>query len=170
MDYGPNFGFRRFDETVSNREGRLKVPTSGTFRLGSLVTFDPATPGYLKAAAADEVAVGGYGGLLVQEEIWDRSIYAAPDVDSYYKGIAVNDRLAVIVSGAGTKVWFRNTALQNRADGRSIAAVTMVTLASVVVGDYLKWTGSAWIEGLATNSMLRVTSVATNYCEAVLLY
>jgi hypothetical protein len=171
-DYGLNFGFRRSDESVRGSEGRLKVPATGTFRLGSLVKFDKDNSGYLKAAAADEVGSGGYIGLLVQEEIWDRSIYAPDRVDSFSYGVARNNRLAVIAFGAGTKVWFKNTQQQTRADGRTISAVTMVSFAGgIAVGDYLKWDGSKFVKGTGPeDSMLRVTlSNNTDYCEAVLL-
>lgn len=170
-DYGLNFGFRRSDESVLTREGRLKVPTTGTFRLGSLVTFDPANPGYLKAAAANEVGEGGTVGLLVQEEIWDRSIYAPTRIDSFYLGVARNNRLAVLVSGPGGKVWLKNTAAQTRADGRVIAAVQMVDLTAVAVKDYLAWDGTKFVKGTgASDSMLRVTLTnGTDYCEAVLV-
>lgn len=169
-DYGLNFGFRRSDESVLTREGRLKVPTTGTFRLGSLVTFDPASPGYLKVAAANEVGEGGTVGLLVQEEIFDRSIYAPSRIDSFYYGIARNNRLAVIVSGPGGKVWFKNTDAQSRADGRQIAAVQMVDLTGVAVKDYLAWDGTKFHKGTGVgDSMLRVTLTnGTDYCEAVL--
>jgi len=170
-DYGLNFGFRRSDESVLVREGRLKVPTTGTFRLGSLVTFDPAAPGYLKVAAANEVGEGGTVGLLVQEEIWDRSIYAPTRIDSFYYGVARNNRLAVIVSGPGGKVWLKNTAAQTRADGRAVAAVQMVDLTGVAIKDYLAWDGTKFIKGTgAADSMLRVTLTnGTDYCEAVLV-
>lgn len=170
-DYGLNFGFRRSDESVLTREGRLKVPVTGTFRLGSLVTFDPANPGYMKAAAANEVGEGGTVGLLVQEEIWDRSIYAPQRIDSFYYGVARNNRLAVLVSGPGGKVWLKNTASQVRADGRSIGAVTMMDLTSVAIKDYLAWDGTKFVKGTgASDSMLRVTLTnGTDYCEAVLV-
>lgn len=169
-DYGLNFGFRRSDESVLNREGRLKVPTTGTFRLGSLVMFDTANPGYLKAATSGAVGEGGTVGLLVQEEIWDRSIYAPEKIDSFYYGVARNNRLAVIASGAGAKVWFKNTAAQTRADGRSIAAVTMVDFTNVDVLDYLTWDGTKFVvSATVADSMLRVTLTnGTDYCEAVL--
>lgn len=172
-DYGNNFGFRRSDESVLVREGRLKVPTTGTFRLGSLVAFDPATLGYLRVADSGEVGQGGTVGLLVQEEIWDRSIYAPTRIDSFYYGVARNNRLAVIVSGPGGKVWFKNTAAQTRADGRAIAAVTMVDLTSgtPAVMDYLTWDGTKFAKGTdITDSMLRITLTnGTDYCEAVLV-
>lgn len=169
-DYGLNFGFRRSDESVVVREGRLKVPVTGTFRLGSLVTFDPAAPGYMAAAAANEVGEGGTCGLLVQEEIWDRSIYAPSRIDSFYYGVARNNRLAVIVSGPGGKVWFKNTTGQTRADGRVLAAVSMVDFtAAIAVKDYLTWNGTNFLKGTAANSMLRVTLTnGTDYVEAVL--
>ena len=169
-DYGLNFGFRRSDESVVVREGRLKVPVTGTFRLGSLVTFDPASPGYLMAAAANEVGEGGTCGVLVQEEIWDRSIYAPTRIDSFYYGVARNNRLAVIVSGPGGKVWLKNTTGQTRADGRVVAAVQMVDFtAAVGVKDYLTWDGTKFLKGTSANSMLRVTLTnGTDYVEAVL--
>lgn len=171
-DYGLNFGFRRSDESLLNHEGRQKVPASGTFRLGSLVMFDSASAGYLKAGTANVVGEGGTVGLLVQEEIWDRSHYAAQSIDSFSLGVARNNRLAVIVSGAGAKVWFKNSTQQDRADGRSIAAVTMVDFTSApAVLDYLTWDGTKFTKSAATaaNSMLRVTaSNGTDYVEAVL--
>lgn len=169
-DYGLNFGFRRSDESVRATDGRLKVPATGTFRLGSLVTYDPAAIGYIKAAAANEVGEGATVGLLVQEEIWDRSIYQTQHLDSYGLGVALNSRPAVITSGAGTKVWFQNTAEITRADGRVIPAVTMATLTAVVVKDYLVWNGTTWVEGAAADAMLRVTAVdiTAGYVEAVL--
>jgi len=170
-DYGLNFGFRRSDESVVTREGRLKVPTTGTFRLGSLVTFDPASPGYLKAAASGEVGAGGTVGVLVQEEIWDRSVYSPENIDSFYYGVARNNRLAVIVSGPGGKIWLKNTTSQTRADGRVIAAVTMVDLTNVAIKDYLTWDGAKFVKGTGiSDSMLRVTLTnGTDYVEAVLV-
>lgn len=170
-DYGLNFGFRRSDESVLNREGRLKVPTTGTFRLGSLVMYDTANAGYLKAATSGAVGEGGSVGLLVQEEIWDRSIYAPTRIDSFYYGVARNNRLAVIASGAGTKIWLKNTASQTRADGRVIAAVQMMDLTGVGVLDYLTWDGTKFVKSTngVSDSMLRVTLTnGTDYVEAVL--
>lgn len=170
-DYGLNFGFRRSDESMRTSDGRLKTPATGTFRIGSLVTYDAATPGYLKAAAANEVGDGATVGLLLQEDSWDRSIYQGRILDSTMLGTAINNRNAVITSGAGTKVWFKNTAGSTRADGRVIAAVTMVDLTGVAVKDFLTWDGAKFIKGTgAADSMLRVTVVdaANGYCEAVL--
>lgn len=170
-DYGLNFGFRRSDETVRVSDGRLKTPATGTFRIGSLVQYDPATPGYLKAAAANAVGEGATVGLLIQEDAWDRSIYVTKHLDSYSLGVALNNRNAVITSGAGTKVWLKNTAGATRADGRVVTAVTMVDLTGVNVLDYLTWDGSKFIKGTGlADSMLRVTEVntANGYCEAVL--
>ena len=172
-DYGLNFGFRRSDESVAVREGRLKTPAAGTFRLGSLVQFDTATPGLLAACAASAVGEGATVGLLVQEEIWNRSIYETMHLDSFGLGVAYNNRPSVIVAGAGTKVWFKNTLASTRADGRVIAAVTMVDFTSTpTVLGYLTWDGTKYTATGATlaNSMLRVTTVdiANVTCEAVL--
>jgi hypothetical protein len=170
-DYGLNFGFRRSDESMRTSDGRLKTPATGTFRIGSLVTYDPAAPGFLKAAAANEVGEGATVGLLLQEDAWDRSIYQTKHLDSFGLGLALNNRNAVITSGAGTKVWFKNTAGSTRADGRVITAVTMVDLTGVAVKDFLTWDGSKFVKGAGlSDSMLRVTVVdsANGYVEAVL--
>lgn len=171
-NYGRNFGFRRSDESVRVSEGRLRTPATGTFRIGMLVTFDPAAPGYLKAAAANEVGDGGTVGLLLQEEQFIGSIYGqgVEHYDSNNLGVAKNNTLSVITSGAGTKVWFQNTAGETRADGRVLSAVTMTDLTGVAIKDYLTWDGTKFIEGTEANSMLRVTAVdvAAGYVEAVL--
>lgn len=172
-NYGLNFGFRRSDESMAIREGRLRTPAAGTFRIGSLVAIDPAAPGYLKVAAANQIGAGGTVGLLVQEEQFIASIYNA-DVglhDSFQLGLAKNNTLSAVWGGAGVKVWFKNTTGSTRADGRAIAAVTMTDLTGVVIGDYLTWDGTKYIEGTSANSMLRVTAVdiPSGYVEAVLI-
>lgn len=172
-NYGPNFGFRRSDESMAVREGRLRTPAAGTFRIGSLVAFDPAAPGFLKVAAANEVGEGSTVGLLVQEEQMFGSIYAMDPymADSAMQGLAKNNTLSAIWSGAGVKVWFKNTGAQTRADGRSVAAVTMVDLTGVAPKDYLAWDGTKFTKGTGVeDSMLRVTTVdvAGGYVEAVL--
>ena len=126
----------------------------------------------LKAAAADEVGAGGSVGLLVQEEQFIGSFYAKDtgNYDSFDLGVAKNNTLSVIWAGPGTKVWFKNTAATTRLDGRTTSAVTMFTPTGLVIGDYLKWDGSKYVEGLVTNSMLRVTAIdiPNAYVEAVL--
>jgi hypothetical protein len=176
-DYGLNFGFRRSDESVAVREGRLKTPVAGDpIRLGTLVQFDPSAAGYLKQCADDQIGEGATVGLLVQEEIWNRSIYETMHLDSFGLGVAYRGRPSVIVAGAGTKVWFKNTGASTRADGRVIAAVSMVdlTTSSPAILDYLKWDVSAlqFVKGSGpTDSMLRLTAidVAGGTCEAVLI-
>lgn len=175
-NYGLNFGFRRSDESMAIREGRLRTPAAGTFRQGSLVAFDSAAPGFLKAATSGQVGSGGTVGLLIQEESHFNSIYGNDNVgfDTFSSrfGVAKPNTLSVIWAGAGTKVWFRNTGAQTRADGRSVAAVTMVTLTGVAIGDYLTWNGTTYTKGTGeTDSMLRVTAVDIpgGYVEAVLV-
>jgi hypothetical protein len=171
-NYGRNFGFRVSDESKRISNGRLRTPATGTFLLGSLVSTDPAAPGYLKAAAANEVGSGGTVGLLVQEEQFIGSIYGqgVDTYDSNNLGVAKNNTLSVITAGAGTKVWFQNTAAETRADGRVLSAVTMFTPTGLAVLDYLTWDGTKFVEGTEANSMLRVTvvDVAKAYVEAVL--
>lgn len=165
-DYGLNFGFRRSEPSV--REGRLRVPAAGDFFQGDLVTYDSANPGFLKKADADTKPQAGFVGLLVQEEGWDQSYFAAPVRDSNDKGKALNGKPAVIQTGPGNKVWLRNTEAQSRFDGRSIAGRAMFT-GSPTIGAYLKWDGSKWVSGTEANGALRVTLVGDGYLEAVLL-
>lgn len=174
-DYGLNFGFRRSDESSrSAAEGRYKTPVGSALLLGTMVEVNPSSAGYLKQSGANAKLVTGFSGLLLQELEWDRSIYesSADVVDSYMKGVAKPDRLAVITSGPGTKVWFKNTAQVNRADGRVVSARTLVTLTSLAVGDSLGWDGSKWVKvdgTTITNAAMKVLTVdnTRNLVEAV---
>jgi hypothetical protein len=176
-DYGLNFGFLRSDESSrSAAEGRFKTPVGSALVLGTMVEVNPASAGYLKQSAVNAAVVTGYTGLLLQELEFDRSIYEsdASLVDTLQKGVAKPNRLAVITSGAGTKVWFKNTSTVTRADGRVVAGRTMATLTSVAVGDELGWDGSKWVEvngGTVTNAVMKVTAIdsAKGLVECVLL-
>lgn len=146
-DYGLNFGFRRSDESVRVSEGRVKTPATGPLLLlGTAVTIDAANPGYLKVAPTGAHPLTGVTGLLVQEEIWDRNIYERQRVDSFVLGVAKPNRLSVITNGPGTKIWLKNTAAQDRADGRHIDAVTMFVATNVAVGRGLAWNGTAFVD------------------------
>lgn len=176
-DYGLNFGFLRSDESSrSAAEGRFKTPVGSALVLGTMVEIDPATPGYLKASAVNAAVVTGYCGLLLQELEFERSIYEsdAAQVDSLMKGVAKPNRLAVITSGSGTKVWMKNTSTVTRADGRVVNGRTMATVTGLVVGDVLGWDGTKFIKtngGTVTNAVMKVTAVDTTkgLVEAVLL-
>jgi hypothetical protein len=172
-DYGLNFGFRRSDESMATREGRFKTPATGNpLRIGTAVEIDPAEPGYMKQSAADAAPVSGLRGLLVQEESHLQVIgtFDVPGHDSYDLGLAKLDQLSVIWAGVGTKVWFRNTAAYSRGT-RSKAAVTMVDLTGVNVGDQLGWDGSKWVKSdVDTPGWLTVTATSTDYCEAVVTF
>lgn len=171
-DYGLNFGFRRSDETVRVSEGRFKTPVGGSaLMLGTAVQVDPATPGYMKVCAANAPLVTGFSGLLVQEEIQFRGLYELDILDSFGLGVAKKDRLSVITSGPGTKVWLKNGASQTRVDGRSISAVNIWVTTGVGLGDYLGWNGTAWAKTTtAVEQWMVVTNVNTSagYVEAVL--
>lgn len=173
-DYGLNFGFRRSDESMRVSEGRVKTPATGAaLLLGTAVELDPSNAGYLRVAASGAKPRTGTCGLLVQEEVWDRTIYEAQRVDSFLLGIAKKNRLSVITNGAGVKVWFKNTAAQNRADGRQIAAVTMFDATNVAVGRGLSWDGTKWVDiadPTSATSFMEVTyfDSAKGYLEAVL--
>jgi hypothetical protein len=171
-DYGRNFGFRRSDETMAIREGRQKVPATGTFKQGECVVIDPANPGFLKRGVANQPAIAGFSGMLVQEEVWDRSHYGRQVLDSFALDEVLNNRLATIWSGAGTKVWFRNTALQQRVDGRVIAAAgLLVSPTTIAAGDFLGWDGTKWAE-VASDALAHFVVTLSNgldYVEATRL-
>lgn len=166
-DYGKNFGFRRSEPSV--REGRLSVPAAGDFYQGDLVTYDPASPGKLKHAAAGAAVAAGYTGLLIQEEGWDVSAFGAPVVDSNSKGKALNDHPAVVMTGAGLKLWFKNTDAVNY-HGRQIPAREAVDLTGIAaIGDELEWSGTGYQKKNTGAAVLRVTALSAGYIEAVLL-
>lgn len=169
-DYGLAFGFRRSDESVRVSEGRFRTPASGAaLLLGTAVMVDAATAGYLKVCPANEPLSTGFSGLLLQEEIHIRGLYEVTILDSFSLGVAKKDRLSVITSGAGVKIWFRNGASQTRADGRSISAVNIWVTTGVAVGDYLGWNGTAWAKTTTdAEKWMRVTQVDGGYVEAVL--
>lgn len=172
-DYGLNFGFRRSDESMAVREGRQRVPAAGTFKQGDYVSFDPANPGFLKKAAGGQTPETGYTGLLVQEEAWDRSIYGRQVLDSFGLDEVLNSRQAIIWSGPGTKVWFRNTPAVTRVDGRSVAAVTKVDFTGgLAVGDGLVWDGAKYAKaGAGVEPAMRITLTnGVDYVEATLLH
>lgn len=175
-DYGLNFGFRRSDESVRVSEGRYKTPASGSaLLLGTCVTINTASPGYLKVATASAKPLTGVTGLLVQEEVWDRSIYDAQRVDSFVLGVAKKNRLSVITNGPGVKIWLKNTVQQDRVDGRTIPAVTMFTATNVAVGRGLAWDGTYWVDVAdptdATCHMVVTEYNSTaKYLEAVLTH
>ena len=174
-DYGLNFGFRRSDETVRVSEGRFRTPATGAaLLLGTAVQIDAANSGYLKACAASAPIVPGVAGLLIQEDAHLGSVYGQP-IENYTSinlGLAKKNRLAIITTGAGTKVWFKNTATDNRLDGQVVSGVTIVTLTGVALGDTLGWNGTQWAKTTtAAEAWMTVTAVntSTGYCEGVLL-
>lgn len=172
-DYGLNFGFRRSDEGVRFSEGRFKTPASGSaLLLGTAVKIDTSSTGYLVACSANDVLTSGFSGVLLQEEIHLPSIYSPQILDSFDIGVAKLNRLSVMTSGPGTKVWLRNTASQTRVDGRVISAVNIWVTTGVGVGDFLGWNGTAWAKNTtAAQQWMVVTNLnaSAGYCEAVLV-
>jgi len=171
-DYGFNFGFRRSDESMrSGTEGRLKVPATGTFKQGDLVTFDPANPGYIKKAAANSPIEAGFTGLLIQEDAWNIPLNGNQVINTQDLDVVWNDALCAIWTGAGLKIWLKNTAATANRGQRARAAVTKFTMGTLVIGDLIAWDGSKYVETAdPTVAVGRVTlSNATDYIEAVLL-
>lgn len=174
-DYGLNFGFRRSDESMAVREGRQKTPVASALRQGTAVEFNPASLGYLKQSAASAAPVPGYSGILVQEDAHINGIYEYTSMghDSFDLAVCKPNKLSVIWSGNGTKIWLKNTAAETRIDGRVIDAVTIVTATGLVVGDRLGWDGSKWVEaaGLSTSwAVVTLVNVSAGYVEAVLTF
>lgn len=173
-DYGLNFGFRRSDEVVRVSEGRLKTPKTGPILLiGTAVEIDPVNAGFLRVAPSGARPRPGTCGLLVQEEEWDRTIYESAGLDSFRMGRAKKNRLSVVTTGAGTKVWFKNTLASTRADLREIEGATMFLSAGVAVGHGLAWNGATFVDVLdptAPTSFMEVTffDAAKGYVEGVL--
>lgn len=177
-DYGLNFGFRISDESVRLSNGRYRTPATGPQLLhGTAVKIDHDNPGYLIPCEADDEIQPYSAGLLLQEEGFDRSIFEKTRVDSFDLGLTYRNRLSVITTGAGTKVWYKNTEAQNRIDGRDIPAVTMFDPAGIDLAagdDTLGWDGTTWVlvDGTdVTEAWMRVTEfdAAKGYLEAVLL-
>jgi hypothetical protein len=171
-DYGLNFGFRRSDESMSTAEGRFKTPVGGSaLKLGTAVEIDPASEGYVKTSATATTPRTGFHGLLVQEDAHLFDYYARPWKDSADLGVATKNTLCIIRSGAGTKVWLKNTAQTTSGDGTVTAAVNMFTQGSIAVGDTLTWNGTLWVEATpGTAEWMKVTHVETGYLEAVLVF
>lgn len=175
-NYGLNFGFRVSDESYRRSNGRVKTPATGSpLLLGTAVEVDPANPGYLRVAAANAKPRTYTCGLLVQEEVWDRTVYEGQMVDSFLLGIAKLNRLSVITNGAGTKVWMRNSGAQTRADGRALPAVTIFDPTSVAVGRGLAWNGTTWVDvadPTSATAFMEVTAFEPAYgrLEAVLTH
>jgi hypothetical protein len=172
-DYGLNFGFRRSDESVRVSEGRFRTPATGNALLmGTAVQIDAAAPGFLKVCAANAPIVPGVAGLLLQEEVHIRGIYDLDVIDSFSLSVAKKNTLSVVTTGAGTKVWLKNSDAQNRIDGRAISGVNIVDVTGVALGDTLGWNGTRWAKTTdATAAWMTVTAVttATGYVEGVLL-
>lgn len=171
-DYGLNFGFRVSDETVRYSEGRFRTPADGApLLIGTAVEIDGDNPGFLKPCAANAPLIPGVAGLLIQEEQWDLSIFETSYVDSYDLGVAKPGRLSVVTTGAGTKVWFKNTAAVTSRPNRAQPAVTIATVTGLKLRDTVGWNGTRWIKATGDAAWMTVTAVdeSRGYFEGVLL-
>lgn len=181
-NYGPHFGVRRLDEDMATREGRLKTPVAGAaLLLGTAVDQDFAAPGFMRQAPAARKVEPGVAGILIYEDQFlhkgsgSASIDATGRVSTHDLAYAGKGRYAVLTTGAGIKVWFRNVAARTGEDGFATAAITpVVGLGSggVNLGDFLGWNGTAWaVTATEADAWFRVVSVndAAASLEAVLL-
>lgn len=173
-NYGPNFGFRRSDESMrSGTEGRQRVPATGTYKIGEIVELDAAAPGFVKRSAADAPIEPGFRGLLIQEDNWDagvhdNQVFMTSDLD-----IVRNGNLCAIWTGAGLKIWLRNTAARAAGAGRRAVAGRTIVAGTfpTTIGQYLGWNGTAYAVVLTKDlAVARVTLTdGVAYCEATLL-
>lgn len=171
-DYGLNFGFRRSDEHLrTGTEGRMTVPATGTFTQGDLVSIDPANPGFMKLAAANAPIQPGFTGLIIQENAWDFPLHSNQIVSTRDLNVVYNSQLAAIWTGAGLKIWLKNTAARNVRGQRALAQVTKFTISGLIIGDYIGWDGAKYVEvSTEATAVAQVTLTnGTDYIEAVLL-
>lgn len=178
---GDSFGFRRSNEHLFSGPENARIPFGFTGLQGDLVQIDPASAdgvlssSLLKSAAANAVLVPGYCGLLVQYEefvtsdgINQQPILNTRDLSRVRPGL-----MALIVTGAGLKVWVKNlaavTASATAPQYKAYSAETRVTLTSMVVGDMVRWTGSVYARTTdATQSIGTVTRVTSSGAEFTL--
>lgn len=136
MAYSRSFGMRSFENVV--RDGRFRVPSTGTpFKIGAPVMLDPANPGKLKAAAA-AAAPGPNCGIAVFEHITVVTDVLTTTSDAPYDSVPLG-QYAQMMHGAGTKVWFKQTADKTLYDGRTQAGYQFLvdSLGSLSIGQGL---------------------------------
>lgn len=148
MSYGRNFGMRSFENVV--RDARFRVPSTGDpLRIGEGVMIDTANPGRLVRATSG-VAPTQACGILVYEHIQNKSDALTTQYDDPYDKVPLGV-YAQMMHGPGAKVWFKNTTLKTLYDGRQRAAVTMVAVSGLEIGDGISPDGSgAWAEDAST--------------------
>lgn len=132
MSYSRNFGMRSFENVV--RDGRFRVPSTGNaLKIGAPVQLDPDNAGKLKAAAS-AAAPGPASGIVVYEHIQNKSDALTTQYDAPYDSVPLG-QYAQMMHGAGTKVWFKNTAAKTLYDGRTQAAYHFVSNGSGAAAD-----------------------------------
>lgn len=173
-NYGLNFGFRRSGGDSATREGKYKVPADLLdLRQGEVVEIDTTKPGFIKRAASNVALREGWSGLVIQEEGWLESYFAAPQRTTHDMGFVRPGLRCAIWTGKGLLIWLKNTPAVTRA-GRAIPARTVVAT-GLVVGDNVVWDGTKFAKAPGTGSpniIGRVTQVAgtagAEYAEIVL--
>lgn len=150
-NYGPHFGVRRWDEDMATREGRFKLPTTGSrLLIGTAIEIDFANPGYLKQSASGVKPRSGVAGLLIYEDQFlvngpMGSINSPLRVDTSQLAFAQLGRYAVLTTGAGCKFWYKNVAARTTPDGFAFPALSPIAglgSGGVALGDYLGWNGT----------------------------
>lgn len=139
-DYGFNFGFRNTLEDAAVREGRWKIPATAEgrkIRQGDLVTHDSANPGFVKLAPTGAKPEVGVTGLCIQSSGWYPDIHSVGVVDSHGRE-KTKPGLTAVHSGAGIKIWVKNTAKKSFPDGREIPAQDRLS-GAVAVGNFVSW-------------------------------
>lgn len=153
-NYGPHFGVRRLSPDAV-REARLKTPVSGDkMLLGTAVEQDFSDAGFMKQADDGATLRPGTSGLLIWEDQFFQvgafgTIDAGQRRDTSELAYANKGKYAQMVSEAGAKFWFKNTAERTTADGE----VTYDAIEPVLnlgdgttwaLGDWIGWDGTQW--------------------------
>lgn len=181
-NYGPHFGVRRLDEDMAVREGRFKTPATGSqLLLGTGVELDFTNPGFMRQAAAGRLLEPGVAGILIYEDQFLHKGSGAASIDANGRGDTADlafagvGRYAVLTTGAGIKVWFKNVPARTLPDGKTFPALTPVAglgSGGVALGAYLGWNGTQWATvAAAADAWFRVVTLndAAASLEAVLL-
>lgn len=180
MSFTRNFELRRVSGALL-RDGTYKTPAGSALKLGSIVMPDTAADGFLKAATdaiPRQVGVGVLWFEHIQYIGVDPNLVLYPDFDT-----APANAYAQIISGAGVKVVYKNTAAVTLVDGRTRPAVAPWLPTSVALGKYLEWdlpTAKLIVSATAANAapgandLMKITKFDTSTAgaetvEAVLL-
>jgi len=139
VGYTRNFGFRSFQNIIRDARHRVPAGAGDGYEIGSAVTVDPSSPGFL-TRPGDGDAPTQLGGIALFEHIQyqgDDPWLTAPQDKQH----APAGQYCQRVHGIGTKVWFRDLGDKTLYDGRTQSNATLfdgaVDVATLNIGDGL---------------------------------